>query len=119
MWQAKDLLTTSVANAIERHSPGRIVGVEVQIKSTGELIRGEYDILGDDFIVEVTVGRGADKVRQVARIAADNPSLRIAVYAPHPLFNPIARATLESIANLVGSVCVFDELEPLFEWVGD
>jgi uncharacterized protein (DUF2267 family) len=91
MWQAKDLLTTSVANAIERQLPGRIVGVEVQDKSGGKLVSGEYDIVGDDFLIEVTSGRGAGKVEQVARIAASFPATRIAVYAPNPGFNPIAR----------------------------
>ena len=83
------------------------------------LISGEDDILGNDFIVEVTAGKGADKVRQVTRIAAENPTKRIAVYAPHPLFNPIARASLEAISNRAGSVRVFDELAPPIEWVGE
>jgi hypothetical protein len=118
MWQARDLLTTRVANAIERQLPGRIVGVDVQIKSSGDLMSGEYVILGDDFVVEVTAGKGADKGRQLTRIAADNPTKRIAVYAPHPLFNPIARANLEAIANVVGDARVFDDLTSLIEWVG-
>jgi hypothetical protein len=97
--------------------PGRIVGVEVAVKLGGKLTNGEYDILGDDFIVEVTAGKGADKVQQIARIAAENPGKRIAVFAPHPRFNPIARADLEAIANSAGPVRVVADLVELIAWV--
>ena len=117
MWQAKDRLTTSVANAIERQLPERIVGVEVEITSSDGLKIGEYDILGDDFIIEVTEGKGADKVKQVTRIAAENPGMRIAVYAPHPGFNAIAWANLEEIANRAGAVRVVGDLIALISWV--
>jgi hypothetical protein len=46
-WQARDLQTTRVGNAIGRQLPGRIVGIEVRITSSGDLMSGEYDVFDE------------------------------------------------------------------------
>jgi hypothetical protein len=57
MWQARDLLTTRVADATERRLLGRSVGVEAQNTSSGDLMSGEYDMTDElSSLIERTGG---------------------------------------------------------------
>src|SRR5262249_49280214 len=78
---SKNPLEADTANAIENALPGRVQTVgEIVWRPNGSQLT-DYDIVGDDFIIEVTGGVGTGKTSQVQTIAASTTK-RVAVYGP-------------------------------------
>jgi len=85
-WRSKKSpLTTVVANEIEHVHPNRIDGVDVQLSRIDMNKLTDFDISGDDFVVEVFTGPGSgdkdEQIRRIVDLAADE-GRRVAVFAP-------------------------------------
>ena len=102
-----------VQQAVQDAFPDRNVrqGLKILREDRSELT--DHDVYDDDFVCEVTCGKGAGKVGQVADrlLPSLNPGQRLAVYGPNLRPGPAAR-----IAEL--GVPVFRNMDDLLEWIG-
>jgi hypothetical protein len=75
-------LEAEVANAIESAEPGRVVRVGEPVKRPDGSDLTDFDISGDDFVVEVASGGGKGKTSQLAVIKRAAEGRRVAIYGP-------------------------------------
>ncbi|MFE2728506.1 hypothetical protein, partial [Kitasatospora sp. NPDC059327] len=102
-----------IQKAIQDAFPNRNVrqGLKVHRPDGSELT--DHDVYDDDFVCEITCGKGAGKVGQVEERLL--PSLkdgqRLAVYGPNLRPGPAARITELGVP-------VFRNMDDLLEWIG-
>lgn len=103
-----------LANGIEA-TVGVLVATNVTVRDAGRNTLGEFDILGPDFVVEVTTSANdPKKVRQLMRIIRPNAAARginrIAVFAPDAA--PDWAAMIERIGFVV-----YRTHEQVYRWI--
>ena len=113
--RSADPLVADLANAIEA-ATGVRVATNVTVNDSGGNMQTEFDILGPDFVIEVTVSpasldKGIQLVRRIRPHAAARDIIRIAVFAP------FARADWAAMVERSGFP-VFRRHEQVSSWIG-
>jgi len=113
VWSSTEPHVADVANAIEEFSPGRVLDLEQDIYEIATKSKySDFDILGDNFVIEVTSAPGG-KLRQIEKLlkVANYGNLRLALYAPK--YGGHAAASILKNTR----VPVFREIEQVIEWI--